>query len=341
MSTLPSEFGRIGGKYRAKEQIGTGTVYLGQNILNKSDVAIKVEPCDTDHPQLAYERSLYRILGSGPGIPNIFWYGSDQGYNFMVMDALGSSLEVLFDACGSQFTLKTVLLLADQLITRLEYIHSHDLVHGDIKPANILMGIGRRADIAYIVDYGLTKRYIRDGMHIKYKVTDGFMGTARFASLNIHSGIQSTRRDDLESLAYVLIYFLRGSLPWENIAETTKEEELALLTCKTETSIQDLCAGLPNEFSEFLSYARGLQYSECPDYIYIHHLFSTLRIQLGHMQRVFDWTIPDATPHMHDEQPHYVVVSKPRTCKPFSMQQVYATVFHIRKTIELIVVCSF
>lgn len=144
------------------------------------------------------------------------WFGVEGDYNAMVMDLLGQSLEDLFTQSKRMFSLKTVLMLADQILQRIEFLHQNHFIHRDIKPDNFLMGLGKTKHIVYIIDFGLSKRY-RDpktGEHIQYKDGKELTGTARYASVNTHLGIEQSRRDDLESIGYILIYLLKGSLPW-------------------------------------------------------------------------------------------------------------------------------
>ncbi|KAH1147603.1 hypothetical protein GLYMA_15G171500v4, partial [Glycine max] len=201
-----------------------GEIYSGTNIQTNEEVAIKLENVKTKHPQLLYESKLYRVLQGGTGIPDVRWFGVEGDYNVLVMDLLGPSLEDLFNFCSRKLSLKTVLMLADHMINRVEFVHSKSFLHRDIKPDNFLMSLGWQV---YCIDFGLAKKY-RDSsthQHIPYRENKNLTGTARYASMNTHLGIEQSRRDDLESLGYVLMYFLRGSLPWQGLKAGTKKHK--------------------------------------------------------------------------------------------------------------------
>ncbi|XP_019191877.1 PREDICTED: casein kinase 1-like protein 1 isoform X2 [Ipomoea nil] len=289
---------RVGNKYRLGRKIGSGSfgeIYLGTNIQTNEEVAIKLENVKTKHPQLLYESKLYRILQGGTGIPNVRWFGVEGDYNVLVMDLLGPSLEDLFNFCSRKLSLKTVLMLADQMINRVEFVHSKSFLHRDIKPDNFLMGLGRRANQVYIIDFGLAKKY-RDTsthQHIPYRENKNLTGTARYASMNTHLGIEQSRRDDLESLGYVLMYFLRGSLPWQGLKAGTKKQKYEKISeKKVSTSIEALCRGYPTEFASYFHYCRSLRFEDKPDYAYLKRIFRDLFIREGfQFDYVFDWTI--------------------------------------------------
>ena len=212
----------------------------------------------------------------------------------MVMDLLGPSLEDLFNLCGRKLNLKSVLMLADQLMQRIEYVHSRHFLHRDIKPDNFLIGTGKRAHKIFIIDFGLAKRYLlKDGKHIPYKENKNLTGTARYASINTHLGIEQGRRDDLESLGYVMMYFLRGSLPWQNLKANNKKDKYErIMEKKLSTSVDALCKGFPTEFSTYLTYCRNLRFDEKPDYAYLKNLLKELFIRSGfEMDYVYDWNI--------------------------------------------------
>ncbi|KAI8342360.1 kinase-like domain-containing protein [Chlamydoabsidia padenii] len=289
---------RVGNKYRIGRKLGSGSfgdIYLGTNVVTDEEVAIKLESVKAKHPQLEYEAKVYKSLLGGVGISKVRWYGTECDYNAMVIDLLGPSLEDLFNFVKRKFTLKTVLLLADQMISRIEYIHSRNFIHRDIKPDNFLMGIGKRGSQVNVIDFGLTKKFRdpRTHLHIPYKDNKNLTGTARYASINTHLGIEQSRRDDLESLGYVLMYFCRGSLPWQGLKGRTKKEKYhKIMEKKMATPTELLCRGFPNEFAIYLNYSRSLRFDDKPDYGYLRKLFRDLYIREGYKyDYVFDWTI--------------------------------------------------
>ncbi|XP_003791950.1 casein kinase I-like [Otolemur garnettii] len=290
----------VGGKYKLVRKIGSGSfgdIYLAINIISGEEVAVKLESQKVRCPLLLYESKLYKVLQGGVGIPHIRWYGQEKEYNILVMDLLGPSLEDLFNYCSRRFTMKTILLLADQMISRIEYVHSKNFIHRDIKPDNFLMGIRHqcRLNQLFLIDFGLAKKYRdnRTGQHIPYREDKNLTGTARYASINAHLGIEQSRRDDVESLGYVLMYFNRTSLPWQGLKAVTKKQQYEKISeLKMSTPVEDLCKGFPEEFSMYLNYCRGLRFEETPDYMYLRQLFrilfKTLNLQYDF---VFDWTI--------------------------------------------------
>mmetsp|Transcript_9401 Transcript_9401/g.13717 ORF Transcript_9401/g.13717 Transcript_9401/m.13717 type:complete len:323 (-) Transcript_9401:88-1056(-) len=298
---------RVGGKWRLGRKIGSGSfgdIYLGINVQSKEEVAIKLESTKTKHPQLLYESKIYRYLNGDPagdavdGVPKIWWYGQEGDYNVMAIDVLGPSLEDLFNFCNRKFSVKTVLMLADQMIQRIEYIHSRSFLHRDIKPDNFLMGAKPKENIVYLIDFGLAKKYRdhRTHVHIPYRENKNLTGTARYASINTHLGIEQCRRDDLESLGYVLMYFNRGSLPWQGLGAATKKLKYQKISDKkVSTPIDELCRGFPVEFAEYLRYCRKLDFESKPDYAYLRSLFNNLYIREGYEHdSKFDWSLSNA-----------------------------------------------
>jgi len=286
-------------RYRLIQKIGSGSfgeIYQAVNTVNGEELAVKLEPIKAKHPQLLYESKLYRILQGGVGIPRIRWFGQERDYNVLVMDLLGPSLEDLFNFCGRKFTMKTTLLVADQMVARIEYVHNKLFIHRDIKPDNFLMGIGPHCNKIFLIDFGLAKKYMdnRTRTHIPYREDKNLTGTARYAAINAHLGIEQSRRDDMESLGYVLMYFNRGGhLPWQGLKAANKKQKYEKISeKKMSTPIEVLCKGFPAEFAMYLNYCRGLRFEEAPDYMYLRQLFRILFRTLNYdYDYTFDWTL--------------------------------------------------
>lgn len=288
----------MGGKYKLGRKIGSGSfgeIYLATHVDTSEIVAVKIENRKTKHPQLLFEAKVYNFLQGGSGIAKINWSGVDGDDNVLVLDLLGPSLEDLFVYCRRKFSLKTVLMLADQMITKIEYVHSKGFLHRDVKPDNFLMGLGRKAILVYIIDFGLAKRYQdpATNRHILYREKKNLTGTARYASCNTHQGIEQSRRDDLESLGYVLLYFLRGSLPWQGLKAATKKQKYdKIREKKLSTPIEVLCNSNPVEFASYFRYCHSLAFDQTPDYGFLKRLFHDLFNREGYeLDYVFDWTI--------------------------------------------------
>eukprot|EP01038_Epipyxis_sp_PR26KG_P004112 gene4112-5862_t len=310
---------RVGKKYRLGAKIGSGSfgdIYHGTNLATGEQVAVKLESIKSKHPQLLRETKIYRSLAGVVGIPNVRWFGVEGDYNVMVLDLLGKSLEDLFNDCGRMFGLKTVLILADQLLCRLEIVHTKCYIHRDIKPDNFLMGRGARKHMVYVIDFGLAKLYRdpRTHRHVPYNEGKSLTGTARYASINTHMGIEQSRRDDLESIGYVMMYFLRGSLPWQGLKANTKKQKYdRILEKKISVSTDLLCKHFPSEFRSYFEHVKSLRFDDRPDYDYLKRLFRELFFRRGYTyDNMFDWEVlngASASPGpsgMIDGVPQYV-----------------------------------
>lgn len=258
------------------------------------EVAIKLEHESVDPSLLRQEAEVYKSLAGGAGIPSVYWFGGECEYYALVFELLGPSLEDLFNYCDRRFSLKTVLMIADQLIRRLQYIHSKDVIHRDIKPENFLMGTGRKGNCIYITDMGLASEYMDQHAHTgPLPSNPHLLGTARFASINGHYGIQrQSRRDDMESLGYLLLYFLHGRLPWQGLeVESDQDKNMAVMERKRNIDTEELCGHIPREFGIYIDYIRALRFEDKPDYSYLRSMFRNLSVRSGFdYDNVFDWT---------------------------------------------------
>jgi len=286
---------RVGGRYRLGKKIGTGSfgeIFEGTDIFDNSSVAIKLEHNTVKYPQLLFEAKLLKSI-PGTGIPTMHWFGIAGEYNAMVMELLGQNLEDLFSYCTKNFTLKTILMITIQLIERIKHVHDNNYIHRDIKPQNFLVGKDSTAKNIYILDFGLAKRY-RDEhthIHIPLKENRNLTGTARYASCNAHNGLEQSRRDDMESIAYVILYFFKGKLPWQGLKCKDKNEKYAKIKeMKMSMTPEKLCEGIPVEFAKYLTAVKKLGFEEEPAYKnYIQMFMNLFKSKDFEMDYLYDW----------------------------------------------------
>ena len=254
---------------------GFGQIYLGRNIRENYPIAIKVEESSNrSHLHLEYE--ILKDIQGGVGIPRIFKYRQGHNHNYLLMELLGKSLDKLFTENNKSFSYKTIFQIGYQMVDRIQYVHSKGYIHRDIKPGNFVIGRGDKSKIIYLIDFGLSKRYIdpETQKHIPYKIGKGLTGTARYVSLFTHYGIEQARRDDIESIAFNLIYFARGKLPWQGVkTKNKKEKHKKIMESKLVHTPEILCSNLPEEFIKLLKYPKKLEFEEEPDYQKIKLMF--------------------------------------------------------------------
>lgn len=271
----------VSNEYEIIKQLGSGSfgeVYLTKIISSGLLVASKIEEKENSKKssKIVDEYKIYKKLelkGLKRGIPKIYSIYETPKFNVLVMELLGKNLDTIFVENNKKFTLGTVLKLGYEIINLIEKVHICGFIHRDIKPNNFMFGNGEKKRELFILDFGLSKRYSKNNKHIEYKTNKSLVGTARYTSINIHLGIEPSRRDDLESIGYMLIYFLKGELPWQGLKKQKGTDHLELISeVKLSTSVKKLCEGIPEQFYEYIQYIRKLNFEENPDYDYLRKL---------------------------------------------------------------------
>lgn len=300
-STQPSrrEGFLIAKRYRIEERLGGGAfgeVFRGRDIHTGNPVAFKMEMTkDNGRSHLHLEYKIYRRFNDCPvtvGTPRSYYCGNVGEYTVMVMELLGPCLEDLFSLCHRKFSVKTVCMIGIQIIERLQYMHGCGYLHRDIKPENFVMGNGDKSHVVYVIDVGLAKMW-RDtaGKHISFTEGKSLTGTARYVSINTHNGKQQSRRDDLESVTYLLMYLLRGTLPWQGLKSPKNDVRYERIRdVKIATTPAVLAQGFPSEFATLVAYARSLDFYEEPNYDYCTQLLSDAMGNSG-MDYHYQWNL--------------------------------------------------
>jgi len=282
MESYKNKDNLVSHEYEIIKKLGSGSfgeVYLTKVIQNGRLVASKIEEKDSKkRSKILEEYKIYRILdikGLKSGIPKIYSFYETPKFNILVMELLGDNLDSIFISYEKKFKLQTVLKLGIEILNLIENIHNCGFIHRDIKPNNFMFGVGKHKYDLYILDFGLSKKFYKNKKHIEYKTNKSLVGTARYTSINVHLGIEPSRRDDLESIGYMLIYFLKGVLPWQGLKKQKGVDQLELIgEAKLSTGNKKLCEGLPECFYKYLEYIRKISFDERPDYKYLKNLFT-------------------------------------------------------------------
>ena len=292
-------------KFRTIKKLGEGSfgkVYKAE--YNNEYFALKFENKTQGQSLLENEATIMTYL-KGPNIPLIKSFGYNGDYNILVMQLMDKSLEDIFNK-RKKFSVKTTCMLGYQMVNVLQYIHDRHIIHRDIKPDNFVMGANENNAHLYLLDFGLAKKYRSSRTLMQYPLVKKkkLTGTARYASIHALEEMEQSRRDDLESVGYVLLYFLRGGLPWQGLKIRSKEDRYKkILAKKKETSSEDLCKAFPEEFREFVEYTRNLEYIEQPDYNMLRNKFVNLvSKKIGEsFDYIYDWTTESDLKKRKDE----------------------------------------
>ena len=297
-----------------------GNVFSAQHNLTKDKVALKI-PIINDKKNgellLIDEVNIYKKLNknntSNIGIPNVKLITLKKNSinsktintpiktSILVMDLLGKSLDELLKKYKTSggLRLKTIILLTIQMLELIKYIHSCGYIHRDIKPDNFVIGYGNDCNKLYMIDFGIAKKYLKkNGKHYDFNKNGKFCGTVRYASIAAHKGYTQSRKDDLESIIYVLIYLFRGKLPWMNVKykkdkdkDKDKEQRYNMILKMKETiSEEELCNQLPNEYLAFLKYVKNMDFDEEPPYNKLIKMFKKLYDSKSYQYDKFEWS---------------------------------------------------
>jgi len=262
----------LANKYKLLEKLSQGSfgkVFKAENIRTGEIVAIKTEVKLKEQKSLKMEAKIYQYLANTDGFPQLKWFGATNNVNYLVTNLLEHSITALISKYG-RLSIKTVLRLGTQMIERLETLHGHYLIHRDIKPDNFMINISDKTNKVFLIDFGFCKRYNYEGNHIEFKMNKTLIGTPNYVSLNVHKGCEPSRRDDLESCLYIMIYMLFGKFFSINVNDK-EQNALKILVLK-----KDQLTNVPRFLTVAINYVRTLKFEEEPDYKYIIRIFSEL-----------------------------------------------------------------
>ena len=283
-------------KYTLIKKLGEGSfgrIYSAKENSTNNWYAIKLENKNRSQNLLESEAYIMSYL-NGPRIPMVKSFGYTGDYNVLIMELMGKSLEDLFESMPTKkMSVRCVCNIGYQMIEIIEYVHNKHIVHRDIKPDNFVMGKGNKSKFLFLLDFGLAKKY-RSSTTLKHYPLikkKHLTGTARYASINALNGYTQSRRDDLEAIGYVLVYFLLGRLPWQGMLNKNKDERyMKIMEVKRDTDPHILCKNLPVEFEKYITYTRNLEYEQDPDYNMLKNLFLKVLNDEEHcIDYYYDW----------------------------------------------------
>ena len=279
-------------KYKLIRKLGQGSfgsIYQAQSKCSNKYYAVKLEEMRQNQFVLE-EESIFISYLNCPRIPKLKTFGYSGSLIILVMELLGDSLDKIFDKLPSRkMSIRCVCNIAYQLLMIFEIIHNCNIIHRDIKPANVAIGFEEKSKFIYLLDFGLSKKYrsSKTKKHFPFVQGNKLIGNARYSSINALDGGTQSRRDDLESLGYLLLYLLLGRLPWQGHISHSKEDKYyKIREIKKNTTPEELCQGLPPQIQEYVEYTRNLEYETDPDYNYLKNLFLTI---LKHYNWEFDY----------------------------------------------------
>jgi serine/threonine protein kinase len=261
--------------YDIKSVIGKGsygTVYLVYDKKQKKEIACKIE--ENSDGKLKYEYKLYKYLieNKMEYIPEIYDYIKTEKESILSMQLMGNSLDKIFIKNKKKMDISTVFKIAINCIDILKQLHNCGIIHRDIKPHNFVIN-KQKPDQLCIIDFGLAKKYFDPNRsHMQFKSDKDITGTLKYVSMNVHMGIEPSRRDDLESIGYMLVYLAKGILPWQNSQKEITADEIGVI--KLYTSSGSLCKDMPKCFEEYLEYCKNLKFTDVPEYDWLIKLFT-------------------------------------------------------------------